>query len=313
MTLIVQCPSGLELLAHPIGGEELITIIDRAKPGADAFDSITAVLASCFEQVIEPGPYRFLEPESTARPSFARVLQGDILVAILRLRIASFPKLKGLYEFDFPCSYSECGHLTPWELDLAELLGNEKLYRSLSPDAFMRVHEGTPFSYKTSDGQTIYYQLDTPSLAKPLRDLMTRERRKKTTDVEQVARQLVRVDGLRTQKTNEPVTDLRGLWQWAKRQTAGTLDEVLEAYEASDCGVDTEIRVRCEECGKEQDINLPFGKTFFRPRASTKKVTTAKDDSGEASSRESMKASGATSSEQSAGKPTAAADTASPS
>lgn len=296
---------------HEIGGEELIQIIDRAKPNASEIDTIAAVLGSCFEEVVEPGPYAFLSP-GPGKPAFGRLLQGDVLVAILRLRIASFPRLQGAYEFDFPCSYPLCGDLTPWSVDLGAMLAHPKLYRSLSPDSFMRVAEGTPFPFTTSSGTTIHFQLSTPSLLKPVRDLMKRENRKKLTDVELVAQQLVSVEGLRSAKTNEPIKDLRGLWQWARKQTAGTLDEILAAYEAADCGIDTEIRVRCETCGRQQDRDLPFGRTFFAPRSATKKGSMERPSSGEDSSPDSTRTPGEPSCEPSAGTPTEAAATTSP-
>ncbi len=109
--------------------------------------------------------------------------------------------------------------------------------------------------------------------------MMKRANRKKLTIYEQVATQLKGVEGLVTAKTGEPVKDLQGLWNWAQKQNADTVDNLLAQMRAADCGVDPVVLAWCEneECGRQQKITLPFGKSFFNPRAgATKKASTTK-------------------------------------
>lgn len=301
----IACPSGLRYLSKPIGGNELIRIVDRAKPGAADVDQLPEILSACWLRCVEPGPYSFIEAESTAAPPWSRMLLGDCNVAVLRLRSASFARLEGTYEFDFPCVYQGCGKLTAWTISIDELLGSE-LYRELSPDTFMNVVEGRPLTYRLGGkgGLDVRYNLATHAMLRPMRDLLKKEGRKMFTDVERVAQQLSSVEGLVDPKTGDPKKQLRDMWNWARARSAGELDELLEEFERHDCGVDTEVRAACDHCGKEQDVSLPFGRTFFAPRSSTRKGSTAKPASGETSSQGSATPpSGTTSSTPAAGTP----------
>ena len=40
---------------------------------------------------------------------------------------------------------------------------------------------------------------------------------------------------------------------------------LMGEFERVDCGVDTAIEIECPHCFAVQEIELPFGKTFFMP------------------------------------------------
>ena len=47
--------------------------------------------------------------------------------------------------------------------------------------------------------------------------------------------------------------------------TMSDADFLMSEFERVDCGIDTAIEIECPSCWAVQEIELPFGKTFFMP------------------------------------------------
>jgi hypothetical protein len=42
-------------------------------------------------------------------------------------------------------------------------------------------------------------------------------------------------------------------------------DFLVDEFDRVDCGVDTTIEIECPECFATQEVELPFGRSFFMP------------------------------------------------
>lgn len=309
----IHLPSGASIEATTFGGREIIAIAERVGANASG-ETLTTVMTSCHVGTLDPGPYPFLEA-GVGKPNWAKFLWTDLLVALIRLRIASFPSLMPgeeeakvvpgqpppppprtvgrTYEYEFSCEF--CRHLCSHEIDLVELLDDPDHYRPLPDASKARIAASQFFPLEVKGVGKVLFDLRRAEQDPPMRALLKREGRRKETDVESIAKRLKRVEtaGGKIFEQN----DLRGMWRWACGLSGDALDQLLAGMEEAEGGLDTEITAWCdnmEQCGREQRITLPFGRTFFRPRAGTRKASMHRLGSSGASSQASPSSSGAT-------------------
>lgn len=310
MTFEIPLPSGAVIEANGFGGREIIAIAERVGANASG-ETLTTVMTSCHVGTLDPGPYPFLEA-GAGKPSWQKLLWTDLLVAMVRLRIESFPSLAAgeeplkpgetgpaprtvgrAYEFEFSCEH--CRHLCGGEIDLAELLADPDHYRPLPESSRARIAASQLFPLTVPGVGSVLFDLRRAEQDAPMRALLKREGRRKETDVESIAKRLKRVEaaGGKVYEQN----DLRGIWRWCCGLSGDALDQLLAGMEAAEGGLNPEITAWCdnvEQCGREQRISLPFGRTFFRPRSATRKGATRLPSSSGASSPVSPSTSGAT-------------------
>lgn len=310
MPFEIHLPSGAVIEANGFGGREIIAIAERVGANASG-ETLTTVMSSCHVGTLDPGPYPFLEA-GPGKPSWQKMLWTDLLVAMVRLRIESFPSLlpgeealkpneKGppprtvgrAYEFEFSCEH--CRHLCGGEIDLAELLADPDHYRPLPEASKERLAASQLFPLSVQGVGTVLFDLRRAEQDGPMRALLKREGRRKETDVESIAKRLKRVEAA-SGKVYEQ-NDLRGIWRWCCGLSGDALDQLLAGMEAAEGGLNPEITAWCdnvEQCGREQRISLPFGRTFFRPRSATRKAAIRSPSSSGASSPASRSTSGET-------------------
>lgn len=302
MQFEIPCPSGAVFLFKEMGGEQIIAVAERVGANTSS-ETLTTVLAGCCTEILDPGPYPALEV-GKGSPNWANLLYGDVITALLWLRVKSFPEVGASYEYDFTCEH--CKHVCGATHDLVGLLEDPDANRMLSDESTVALLANQPLTAKiparyapklpgveSSVGElltpeiSITYDLHRITQDTVMKVQMKRQDRKKVTTIEQVATQLKSVAGLVTAKNNEPVRDLPGLWKWARQQSADTIDNLLSQMRDADCGVDPVVMAWCDQpdCGKEQRISLPFGRSFFNPRlGATKKALTRKAASSASSS-----------------------------
>jgi len=313
MPFELHLPSEAVIEANGFGGKEIIAIAERVGANASG-ETLTTVMTSCHVGTLDPGPYPFLEA-GPGKPNWNKLLWTDLLVAMLRLRIESFPSLLPgeqvleakpgqppppaprtvgrTYEFEFSCEF--CRHLCGGEIDLADLLADPDHYRPLPDASKARIAASQFFPLEVPGVGKVLFDLRRAEHDAPMRALLKREGRRKETDVESIAKRLKRVEagGGKVYEQN----DLRGMWRWCCGLSGDAIDQLLAGMEAAEGGLDTEITAWCdnmEQCGREQRISLPFGRTFFRPRAGTRKGATHRLGSSAASSPASAPTSGET-------------------
>jgi hypothetical protein len=241
MTTIVTCPSGLAGRIRGMRTREERILADRrlAKNGGQ----LDEILAACWEETLEPGPYAF----GTGCTDWSKVLQGDRFYALLAIRIASYGPF---YDFDVACSSRECRATIPWTIDLRTLP-----VRALSDESRAAFVSGRNFeALLPRAGRRVTFRL----LVGADERRMAAQRRSAG------ERPLSIVLGTR----------IEGIDGVDAREKAAFIDELemedvtflLGEFDRVDCGVETEISVECPECYGITRVELPFEKGFFLPQ-----------------------------------------------
>ena len=105
MSNVISCPSGLTGRLRGMKVREERVLADRklAKSGGQ----LDELLASCWEETLDPGPYHF-----DGLADWSRVLQGDRFYALLQLRCLTYGPN---YAFSVACGEDACRKRIDWE------------------------------------------------------------------------------------------------------------------------------------------------------------------------------------------------------
>ena len=129
MSETITCPSGLtgRIRAMLVREERILGDRKLAKAGGQ----VDELLAACWEETLEAGPYDFGDKAI----DWGKVLQGDRFFALLKTRALTYG---AKYAFSVPCQNDACRARIEWELDL-----NELPCRSLSDESRAAFNAGT--------------------------------------------------------------------------------------------------------------------------------------------------------------------------
>ena len=237
----VQLPSGMQGRVRAIKTRDIEILTDaQALRKGTALDH---VLGSCWAETHTPGPYAFSGP-----PDWSRVLIGDRFAALLAIRMATYGET---YAFKVQCINPMCGERFDWEIDLERDL-SIKPYKPEALEAFGRDNR---FEGTLPDGRKVWFRL---LVGKDEQKAMTQKGRSITLAL---STRIVEIDGVHP---NDKLRTLDDLDMDEARDVLAMLDEM-------DGGVDTDIEVRCTECGGVQEVALPFvGPNFLLPKKRSK-------------------------------------------
>jgi hypothetical protein len=249
MPIHITCPSGLAGEVRGLTGREGKLLGDRAL--ARSGGTIDKMLQSCWLTTTDPGVY---ELEGGANPDWGKVLVGDRFYALVQIRRASFGDE---YAFSVQCQSPSCRERFEWELNLGDLP-----VRTLPDDARAAFKNGNRFeAHLGRDGRKVSFRLLTG--ADEARAATLRRQGRDNLLVEAVALRVVEIDGVADKDKRRFLEDVE----------LGDLAALLDAFEAVDGGVETSIEVECPSCGGVQDVDLPFERGFFFPRARRARAT----------------------------------------
>lgn len=259
----ITCPSGLVGRIRRIRGTELSALAEQSDGENSAESGIATIVGGCWEETVDAGPY----PESIApigpgmRPNWKTMLKGDLAYALFRLRAASVetpdepPGPWGIgdcYYFDVQCE--RCRVRYSWQLLLSDL----RCVRL--PETSQTILGDPAQSFRCEVGGHKYtFALQSAARDEPMGKLRKQQRRTTATMVDSLCAQTISVDG--------QALDIRRRWAHLEKLDMPMLQRLRQAYEAADCGIDTEVQTRCPECRWTQDIELPMGKGFFAPKS----------------------------------------------
>jgi hypothetical protein len=237
----ISCPSGLVGRIRGMKAREERILADRklAKNGGQ----LDEILAACWEETLEPGPYGF----GTDPADWSKVLQGDRFFTLLSIRVASYgPR----YDFDVSCSNRECRATIPWTVNLRELP-----VRALSNESRAAFVSGRNFeTVLPRAGRRVTFRLLTGADERR----MTAQRR--AAGERPISTLLnVRIDSIEGVDARDKLRAIEDLEMEDVSFLLGEFDHV-------DCGVETEIGVECPECFVATRVELPFEKGFFLPQ-----------------------------------------------
>ncbi len=236
---LITCPSGLSGRIRGMKAKEERILADRklAKDGGQ----LDQILAACWEETSDPGPYSF-----GTTVDWSKVLQGDRFYTLLQIRIQSYgPE----YAFTVPCQNRSCRSRIDWELNLGELP-----VRPLSEESRAAFLAGGRFETTLrSSCQRATFRLLTGADER----LMTRLR-KQASDRPITTLLAFRIESIDGVEPKDKVPFLEEL-------SMADVTFLLSEMDQVDCGVDTDIEIECPECGGVQRIELPFDQGFFLP------------------------------------------------
>lgn len=246
MAMTITCPSGLTGEIRGLKGKEGKLLADRntARLGS----TFEKLLAGCWLQTVEAGVY---ETPTGVALDWSRVLVADRFYALLQIRSLTFGDE---YAFSMQCRHPSCREKFEWELLLSQLP-----VRALSDEAKAAFKSGNRFETKLpNDGRRVWFKLmtgaDEAKAAQALRNgrdgaLLTA-----------LALRIVEIE-------NVLEKDKRAFLDDIEMADAAAL---LDMFDSVDGGVDTTLDVECPHCLGLQEVELPFEKGFFLPRAKEK-------------------------------------------
>lgn len=249
MPTTIICPSGLSGEIRGLKGKEGKLLADRN--AARAGSTFEKLLSGCWLQTIDPGVYGI--PDGAAL-EWAKVLVADRFYALLQIRSLTFGDE---YAFSIQCKSAGCRERFEWELSLKDLP-----VRPLSEAAKEAFKGGNRFETTLPrDGRRVWFRLMTgadearaAAVLKNGRDGML---------LTALALRIVEIDGVADK-------DKRGFLDEMEMADAAAL---LDKFEEVDGGVETTLEVECPACFGVQEVELPFERGFFLPRAKEKPRT----------------------------------------
>lgn len=240
MSNTITCPSGLVGRIRGMKAREERILADRklARSGAQ----LEQILAACWEETLDAGPYEFGEQPI----DWGKVLQGDRFFAMLQIRVLSYgPE----YAFSVPCENRGCRARIEWELDLREL--PVKVLSDESRAAFVNSNR---FETVLPDaGRKVVFRLLTGADERRMAALRRAAGERPITTL--LGYRLETIDGAEPRDKQKFIEDL----------AMADVTYLLGEFDRVDCGVETEIEVECPECFGTTRIELPFEKGFFLP------------------------------------------------
>ncbi len=241
MSDLITCPSGLvgRVRGMKVREERILTDRKLAKHGGQ----MDELLASCWEETLDPGPYDL--PDG-AKLDWGKVLQGDRFFALLMVRALTYgPE----YAFGVGCQNEACRARIQWEVNLTELP-----VRALSDESRAAFLGGNSFETTLPDaGKRVRFKLLTGYDERKLPALQRAAPDRLLSAV--LAYRVLEVDGV----------DAKAKRQFLEELTMRDADFLVDEFDRVDCGVDTTIEIECPECFATQEVELPFDKAFFLP------------------------------------------------
>ena len=236
MTAVV-CPSGLAGRVRGLRVKEEQILTDRAL--ARAGGQVDALLAACWEETTDPGPYTF-----DGKPDWGRVLVADRFVALVQIRIATYGPS---YAFHLPCE--RCGERIEWELGLDALP-----VRALSLASRQAFAGGNRFATMlTEAAREVWFRLLVGADEKKLPQLRQANRDKVLSA--SLAHRVIEIAGVAEKDRRAFLEEL------SLRDVAALLAEV----DRVDGGIETTIDIECGACLAVQEVELPFQGSFLLP------------------------------------------------
>lgn len=282
---IAELPSGLTGDVRKITGAEISAIAEQADGQGDADGGFSNLLNGCWTSTISKGPYPNVVV-GDAKPDWKRILKGDVIVGVVELRRIS---LSDGDDFEFDVACEECRKKIQWSKKLSELP-----LRRLSSDSQAIIASQKYFEIDILKGGQKHrasFQLQTIAQEEPIARLMKQTKRTVATVVDVLCGQIVGIAGVKP--------DIKARWRFLSELSWGELHDLRSEMDLFDCGIDTEIEIKCQNrlCGWEQTVNIPLlGRRFFSQRRRQKKTVdddSEQLDSGEGSSEVSPLPGGA--------------------
>lgn len=217
-------------------GKELKILANRKSMKDGSF--LDNLFSACVEQVIDPGPYKL----NDGALKWDDVLVGDRVYITIAIRVATFGS-----ELGFPLTCARCDKKEEYDIDLTALE-----VKKLSDDDRAAFAAGNQLAAKyPGTGARVLFRLGTGTDEKwVLRNSDDQEE----AIINMLVRRIESIDGVDRVKT------------FMEEAPLGEIMQLTKSMNERDCGVDTDVDVECIKCGFQNQLKIPLGASFLRPR-----------------------------------------------
>lgn len=239
MSEIITCPSGLTGRIRKMKVSEARSFSTRKNRSRDP---IGQLLKACWEETIDPSPYEI----NDCSHDWNKVLLGDRLHASIGIRIATHGPD---YVFSVNCQEVDCRKRIEWELNLDELP-----IKAMTEKNKEKFADGNRFETKLPEsGAKLWFRLLVGEDGSKLDRLRRKNGELDLGDL--LNFRVVEIDGVEPRDKRKFIDDL----------SMGDADFLIDEFYRADPGVETAIDIECPSCMAMQEVELPFGLTFFMP------------------------------------------------
>lgn len=249
---VFELPSGVKIKFRQLMLNDESVLADAIESKrSDVEKTIKEIVTSCAVSVEDPGPYPFLEIGN--RPNWMEMANGDYFETCLKLRGLSY-KEGSKIEVDLQCSQPSCKHAFSWEVDLVEDL----VYQPLPEESKEKIKNGEPFEVVIG-GKKVQYTL---ALGKT-EGIAARyiEQYPKRSMAAKLRSRIISVEGVSSKDILDWL-DGQGKSEYPGL-TADEGEDLRDAFDRVDCGVDTTVEVECPKCREWFEFVLPFTGIFL--------------------------------------------------
>lgn len=243
MPSAIVCPSGLAGEVRGLKGKEGKLLADRS--AAKAGSTFEKLLSGCWLKTTEAAIY---EVSENASLDWSKVLVADRFYALLQIRGLTFGDD---YAFSVQCQSGGCRERFEWELSLKELP-----VRPLSDAAKEAFAAGNRIeAHLPHDGRKVWFRLMTG--ADEVRAAVALKNGRDGMLLTALALRIVEIEGVAEKDKRAFLDDME----------MADATALLDQFDEADGGVETNIEVECPHCMGVQEVELPFERGFFLPRA----------------------------------------------
>lgn len=259
-TTEILCPSGMVLEGKEVQIEDLKVFTDKRLAKQSVITGEAALADRLCVSVVDRGPYLFT---STRPPWGQEALYGDLFAFLVKCRIFT----RGTdYDYDVQCPARLCREMVPWRLPLDKLPEQELCSESRE---MIRRGDNRCMVHLTHCDTTVYFQLLDGHVHKRQRRYV----KEYGDDIHVIyAARVCEIEG-----ESDP-----DYVRFVGKLHPEDFDELDDAIEEADCGIDSGYDVQCNECDTifADDLGISPGffiESFSRRRKHTRrKARTAK-------------------------------------
>jgi len=239
----IVCPSGLSGEIRGLKGKEGKLLSDRT--AARAGSTFEKILAGCWTATTDPGIYDLPVDGSV---DWSKVLVGDRFYALLQIRALTFGDE---YAFSVQCPAAICRERFEWTLNLQELP-----VVALSDASKAAFRAGNRFETTLPrDGRKVWFRLMTG--ADEARAVTALKAGRDGVLLAALALRIVEIENVADGEKRRFLDDME----------MADATALLDQFDDADGGVETSIEIECPSCLGVQDVELPFERGFFLPKA----------------------------------------------
>lgn len=251
----VRLPSGLVVKMTPLRMADENRLAQAAKSSENFETVIETVLASRLGAVVDPGPYpRLLEGGDVV---WDDLLSGDTFAAMIDLRKISYDDGATFTVLDLQCPSGQCPKFD-YDIDLDVDL----VRRDLDDVGAEHVRSGAPLVCQV-DGKQVSFTLATGSTVKRVRKLDAQYPKRMMAT--RMRSRILSVEGVDPLEIMNWLDGNNGASKVYPGLRAADAERLRDAMDQHECGIDTEVELTCEHCGRKYMINLPFDAGFLAP------------------------------------------------